>query len=173
MNLYTCDAAGHVTSETWYADSTDANAGQNPLDTLNYSYDGAGNLVAESDNASADTYAHDAQNRLTSTTESSQTGPTIVLTYAYTGDSTEPASTSATIDCVADYQNNYQYDSQGNLVSITQTGQRGLSQVSSDETGTVPFDAVADKQVGGQKGGQKGQKGTFYFVSGIRGRPRG
>ena len=53
MNLYTCDAAGHVTSETWYADSTDANAGQNPLDTLNYSYDGAGNLVAESDNASA------------------------------------------------------------------------------------------------------------------------
>ena len=84
--------------------------------------------------SSSDVYTYDSQGRETSVTETSTGGPTVVLSYQYTGTSTEPSVVSASIDGTPDYQDTYQYDSQGDVTQITQTGQTG-------------GDAVADVQV--------------------------
>ena len=114
-----------MTSETWYADTADADAQQNPLDTILYAYDDSGNLISESDANSSDAYTYDSLDRITSTTENCTDAPTVVLSYQYDGASTQPSLESASIDGVADYQDAYQYDSQGRLIEITQSGVAG------------------------------------------------
>ena len=79
----TYDANHYVTSETWYNSVADANATQNPTNTINYTYDSTGRILSESDNNSSDTYQYDAQGDLISTTESSVDGPTVTLSYQY------------------------------------------------------------------------------------------
>ncbi len=107
VRTYQYDTAGHVTTETLYATTADADAGQNAEDTLHYAYDSSGNMVSESDDSSSDTYTYDSQNRLTSVSETSVDAPTVVLTYQYSGTSTQPSGVTATIDGVADYQDAY------------------------------------------------------------------
>ena len=141
---FTYDSNHDLLSETWYADTADANAGQNAEDVFQYAYNSAGQIVSESSvgqvsnlsssYSSSDVYTYDSQGRETSVTETSTGGPTVVLSYQYTGTSTEPSVVSASIDGTPDYQDTYQYDSQGDVTQITQTGQTG-------------GDAVADVQV--------------------------
>ena len=141
---FTYDSNHDLLSETWYADTADANAGQNALDVFQYAYNSAGQIVSESSvgqvanlsssYSSSDVYTYDSQGRETSVTETSTGGPTVVLSYQYTGTSTEPSVVSASIDGTPDYQDTYQYDSQGDVTQIAQTGQTG-------------GDAVADVQV--------------------------
>ena len=140
VNVYTYNSQGLLATETWYADAADANSGQNPEDVFHYAYDSAGHLTAESDDSSSDLYTYDSQGRETSATESSTGGPTVVLTYQYTGDATQPATVSATIDGVADYQDTYTYNAQGQVTSIVQTGQSGGNAVA-DISVTLSYDA--------------------------------
>ena len=113
-----------------------------------YAYNAAGQIVSESDDSlgqvanlsSSNTYTYDSQGRETSATESSTGGPTVVLTYQYTGDATQPATVSATIDGVADYQDTYTYNAQGQVTSITQTGQSGGDAVAAISV-TLSYDA--------------------------------
>ena len=49
----------------------------------------------------------------------------MVISYQYDGDNTQPSLEIATIDGVADYQDGFQYDSQGRLIEITQSGVAG------------------------------------------------
>ena len=64
----------------------------------------------------------------------------MVLTYQYTGDATQPTTVSATIDGVADYQDTYTYNAQGQVTSITQTGQSGGNAVANVSV-TLTYDA--------------------------------
>ena len=148
VNVYTYNSQGLLATETWYADAADANSGQNAEDVFQYAYNAAGQIVSESDDSlgqvanlsSSNTYTYDSQGRETSATESSTGGPTVVLTYQYTGDATQPATVSATIDGVADYQDTYTYNAQGQVTSITQTGQSGGDAVA-DISVTLSYDA--------------------------------
>ena len=120
VRTYQYDSAGHVATETLYASAADEAAG-NAEDTLNFAYDSAGNLVSESDDSASDTYAYDSQNRLTSATEAEADTPTVVMTYTYSGTSTEPSGVSVTIGGVADYEDSYSYNSAGQLTQIVRT----------------------------------------------------
>ena len=60
---------GNVTSETWYANATDAAAGKNARTRSSITRDSAGRITSESDNYSADTYAYNDAGQITSTTE--------------------------------------------------------------------------------------------------------
>ena len=121
VRTYQYDSAGHVIAETLYASAADAAAGQNAEDTLDYAYDSSGNLTSESDDDSSDTYTYDSENRLASATETSLDAPTVVLAYQYSGTGTQPSGVAATIGGVADYQDAYTYNSQGQLTAIART----------------------------------------------------
>ena len=71
VRQYQYDAGHNVSSETWYANATDADAGQNAANTIVYTRDSAGRILSESDNGSTDTYAYNDAGQITSTTESS------------------------------------------------------------------------------------------------------
>ena len=140
------DTAGHVVTETLYDTAADANAGQNAEDTLHYAYDTSGNLTSESDDCSSDTYTYDSQNRLTSATETSVDSPTVVLTYQYSAAGTQPTGVSATIDGVADYQDAYSYNSQGQLTTITRTAAPSGGDAVADETVDLTYNAAGQVQ---------------------------
>ena len=50
VTTYQYNPQGELTTETWYADAADANAGQNVEDTFHYTYNSAGLMTSESDN---------------------------------------------------------------------------------------------------------------------------
>ncbi len=130
---YTYDSEHRVVSETWYANTTDADAQQNAANTIDYAYNSAGRIIEESDDVSSNVYTYDAQNRLKSVTASSVGGPTVVLAYTYQGPSTNPSSAAGSINGTADFVNTYEYDSQGRLTQITQAGQSGGNAVAEKE----------------------------------------
>jgi YD repeat-containing protein len=126
-------------------------------DSSYFAYDTAGNLVRYTDaDGRVDVYQYDSQNRLTSETDyadaadaDAQENPLDVFQYAYDSSGN---LLSASDDTSSD---TYAYDGENRLTTATETaagsptvvltyqynGQSGgLSQVSSDETGTVPFD---------------------------------
>ncbi|GAB6188178.1 Calx-beta domain-containing protein [Thermopirellula anaerolimosa] len=134
VRQYEYDSQHRVVTETWYANTTDADAQQNALNTIEFAYDSAGRIVWESDDFSSASYTYDSQGRLVGVTQTSVSGPTVVLTYTYEGQSTQPASMATSIDGTADFLNTYEYDTEGRLVQITQTGQ-------------TAGNAVAEKQI--------------------------
>jgi YD repeat-containing protein len=126
-------------------------------DSSYFAYDTAGNLVRYTDaDGRVDVYQYDSQNRLTSETDyadaadaDAQENPLDVFQYAYDSSGN---LLSASDDTSSD---TYAYDGENRLTTATEAaagsptvvltyqynGQSGgLSQVSSDETGTVPFD---------------------------------
>ena len=152
---YQYNSQNELTGETWYNTATDAGGlsqfssdenGTVPLNTIQYTRDSAGRIMSESDNQSTDTYQYDVRGDIISATETTIGGPTVTLTYQYntTGERTEMA---ASIDGTPDFVDDYTYNSLGEVVAVTEHDAGGLSQVSSDETGTVPFNAVAEKEI--------------------------
>jgi RHS repeat-associated protein len=162
-------------SETWYADTADADAGQNALDVFQYAYNSAGQIVSESSvgqvanlsstTSSSDVYTYDSQGRETSVTESSTGGPTVVLSYQYTGTSTEPSVVSASIDGTPDYQDTYQYDSQGDVTQITQTGQSGGDAVATVQVDLTYNAAGQPQTISRYVGGQLAVTATYSYDS--------
>ena len=69
MTTYQYNPENELTTETWYADAADADAGQNVKDTFHYTYNSAGLMTSESDNTSSDTYAYDPEGRLVTATQ--------------------------------------------------------------------------------------------------------
>ncbi len=165
VRTYQYDSAGHVISETLYPTAADATAGQNAEDTLHYGYDNSGNLTSESDDSSSDTYTYDGQNRLTSASETSVDSPTVVLTYEYSGASTQPSGVSATIDGVADYQDAYTYNAQGELTEIVRSGVSGGDAVA-DETVDLTYNAAGQVQsIDRYQGGQLAVEANYSYDS--------
>jgi YD repeat-containing protein len=134
VTLYAYNSAGQATSETWYADAADANAGRNATNVIQYTYDSSGDLASESesDDGATDLYSYDANGNLISTTQQCPGAATVVLAYQYNA-SDERTSVSATINGVPDYLTTYQYDANGNMTQITQTGQSGGDAVTSTQ----------------------------------------
>ncbi len=131
--VYQYDGEHRVIAEIWYANTADADAGENAENTILYTYDAEGRITSEADDFSSTTYVYTDDGQLASVTESSLDGPTVVLAYQY-NDAGLRTATSATIDGVADYVDEYSYDASGNLVSIVQHGIDGGN-------------AVAEKQI--------------------------
>ncbi len=136
--VYQYDGEHRVVAEIWYANTADADAGENAENTILYTYDTEGRITSEADDFSSTTYVYTDDGRLASVTESSLDGPTVVLAYQY-NDAGLRTATSATIDGVADYVDEYTYDADGNLVSIVQHGV--------DQQDVDAGNAVAEKQI--------------------------
>ena len=131
----TCQYDSHdrVSTETWYVSAADADAQQNPEDTIQYTYDSAGRLLSESDDSSSISYTYDSAGRVVTTTETSADGPTVVLTSQYNYASSERSGLAASIDGTADFRNLYHYNSGGQVDHVTQAGQLGGNAVAEKE----------------------------------------
>ncbi|NLZ01912.1 MAG: RHS repeat protein, partial [Pirellulaceae bacterium] len=126
VTVYGYDPSGRITEEIWYASAADADADLNRLNTITWTYDEAGNLTSVADNSSCYMYAYDAHGRLLSETVMPIGGPVTVLTIGYGArEDALPVSLSATVDGVADFLTSFEYDTEGRLVAIRQTGQGG------------------------------------------------
>jgi YD repeat-containing protein len=129
VTVYDYDRSGRMTHEIWYATAADADGDLNRLNTITWTYDEAGNLTSVADNSSCYVYAYDAHGRLLSETVMPIGGPVTVLTIGYGArDDDLPISLSATVDGVADFLTSFEYDTEGRVVAIHQTGQ-GASEV--------------------------------------------
>ena len=111
IRQYQYDSSGNVASETWYATRTmPTRSAERPENTIQYTRDSAGDILSETDDSSSDTYVYNDAGQITSTTETTVGGPTVVLAYQYdsSGDRTQMA---ATIDGTADFVDDYTYNS--------------------------------------------------------------
>ena len=160
----TYDANHYVTSETWYNSVADANATQNPTNTINYTYDSTGRILSESDNNSSDTYQYDAQGDLISTTESSVDGPTVTLAYQYNA-ADQRSQMAATIDGTADFVDDYSYDSSGRVASVTQHGVPGGDAVADVEVDFTYNDANQVLTIDRYQDGQLAVEGNYFYNS--------
>ncbi len=126
VTVFVYDPSGRMTEEIWYTSAADADGDVNRLNTITWTYDEAGNLTSVADNSSCYVYAYDAQGRVLSQSVMPIGGPVTVLTIGYGArDDALPVSLSATVDGVADFLTSFEYDSQGRVVAIRQTGQGG------------------------------------------------
>jgi len=109
------DALRRLTKERWVDGTTVVN-------TLDYNYDAASQLLDASDNSSSYTFAYDQLGRRTSVDNLGTPGvPNVVLTSDFdaVGNRT---SLSATIDGTADFLNSYAYDALSRMTSVQQSG---------------------------------------------------
>ena len=131
VTTYQYNPENELTTETWYADAADADAGQNVEDTFHYTYNSAGLVTSESDNTSSDTYAYDPEGRLVTATECATDGPLLFSTYGYPADSSslisQPSSLSASIDGTPDFSDTFQYNAQGQLSQVDRSGHRAAT----------------------------------------------
>ncbi len=126
VTVFVYDPSGRMTEEVWYATAADADGDVNRLNTITWTYDEAGNLTSVADNSSCYVYSYDARGRVLSQSVMPIGGPVTVLTIGYGArDDALPVSLSATVDGVADFLTSFEYDTQGRVVAIRQTGQGG------------------------------------------------
>ena len=137
VRVFQYDDQHRLTVDTWYTNTTDADASQNPQNTIHYAYDSSGRVTSESDDSSSYAYTYGDQGRQTSATQTNANGPTVVFTYRYQGDSTKPCSLTVTVDGQLDYQNQYSYDSQGRLTRLVQSSQPDGNAVAEKEVDFV------------------------------------
>ena len=120
-------------------------------------------MTSESDDDSSDTYTYDSQNRPTSVTETSVGTPAVVMTYQYSGDSTEPSGVAVTIGGVADYQDAYTYNSLGQLTEVVRSGVSGDDAVA-DETVDLTYNAAGQVQtIDRYQGGQLAVEADYTY----------
>ena len=127
---YRYDSEHRVIGETWYP--SDADAGQNAANEIEYAYDEAGRIVYEADAGSSVSYTYNDAGQITSTTSSSDGAPTVTLDYAYDADGNRTRM-SATVDGVADFVEDYAYDDSGRVISVVQHGVDGGNAVAEKE----------------------------------------
>ena len=89
----------------------------------------------------------------------------MLLTYQYGAGSSEPSATLATIDGVADYQNAYQYNSQGQLTEIIQTSQAGGNAVAEKEVDFTYNSAGQIASIDRYQGGQLTVEADYTYDS--------
>ena len=121
------DESGRIWAEFWYESTAAADAGTDAQNSTFWGYEeDTGNLLYVDDRYSCITYTYDERDRVLTETVWSEQAPTTILTYDY-GSRTDgqPVSVSATVDGVADFVNLYEYDSQGRMTHVRQTGGDG------------------------------------------------
>jgi len=96
----------------------DADAQQEAEETICYSYDSAGRMLSEADDTSSIQYAYSDAGQILQITQSSDLAPTVVFAYAY-NDAGLCSSVAVSIDGVADYVDDYSYETE----TETETGQ--------------------------------------------------
>jgi RHS repeat-associated protein len=119
VTTYTYDDRNRLTEENWL------DSQQNVIREIDYSYDGNSLLLSASDPDATYEYTYDGVGRLVSETqEIDGLTPTIVLASQYddTGNRTQVA---ATVGGTADFVNDYTYDALGRTTSLSQHGTTG------------------------------------------------
>jgi RHS repeat-associated protein len=164
VRQFSVDSSGNVASETWYANATDADASQNAANTIQYGRDSAGRITSESDNSSSDSYVYNDAGQITSTTETTVGGPTVVLAYQYdtAGDRTQMA---ATIDGTADFVDDYTYNSAGEVASVHQHGVTGGDAVADVTVDLTYNDAGQVLTIDRYQGSQLAVEGDYSYDS--------
>jgi RHS repeat-associated protein len=128
------DDLGRNTAEVWYNDTTDADADQNRVRTIELDYDAAGRMTAVDDAEADYSFAYDALDRVTSITQSIE-GLTPVVTLAQEFDARGlRTELLATLGQTADFLDTWTYDNLGRTTQLLQQA-------------TVGGDTVADKRV--------------------------
>ena len=174
VTSYQYDSQNRVTTETAYADATDADAnggaGQYPTEILTYAYDPAtGNVAAESDTentydgsdnllssyTTADYYTYNDAGQVASAVETMTGGPAVQLTYSYNTAgqcSGVAASIGGSVDSsgdytggTLDYQDAYTYNAAGQLCQIDRSGQSGGDAVAEQEI-DIQYNAAGQYQ---------------------------
>ena len=136
LTTYNYDGLGRETTEQWWANGA-------AIQTLTYAYDAAGDLTSASDGSTSYTYTYDPIGRSMSATDNiAGLTPTIVLSGAYDA-AGNLSSLAAAIDGTADFVNNYQYDSAGEMTQVAQGDVAGGNAVASK---LVNFTYNADGQ---------------------------
>lgn len=109
--VYGYDHLGRKISETWYATA----ALGTPIDQMIWVYDGAGQLVSESDSNGATSFTRDALGRVVTQTVTNIGLPTVVYSFRYDSDNNvyeqDTAVAGSTIQTIYD-----EFDTQNNLV---------------------------------------------------------
>ena len=131
---YAYDALNRPVSQAWYDNVADADLGINAVNNFGWTYDVLSRVTGESDANSDYDYTYDALDRVLGVTANhfADLGP-ITLTNGYGRMDGLRTSLTASIDGVADFVNDYQYDDLDRLTQITQSA-----------AGAVP---VAEKRV--------------------------
>jgi RHS repeat-associated protein len=116
VRRFTYDALDRQTKEEWL------DSGNNAIETFNYTFDAASQLMAASDTSSSYAYTYDKDGRLMSVTNAGTPGvPTVVLNYTYDAANNQKTRTD-TINGQVAGTNAYSYDVLNRLTSITQSG---------------------------------------------------
>ena len=121
---YVYDEIYRRTNEIWLSTTNE------PIRTINYSYDAINQLLTASDPDSNYSYIYDAAQRLTSVSNvGTPETPEVILTYTY-DENGNKLTTTDTINSEVAGTNNYVYDALNRLTQVNQSG-----------------DGVADKRV--------------------------
>jgi RHS repeat-associated protein len=113
---FTYDLRDHQTSEQWL----DASA--QPVRTIRYTYDGAGELTSATDPDSSYAYTYDLRGRRTSEDNKGTPGvPNVVFSYTFDG-AGDLLTATDTINGVRQGATSYTYDALNRVTRITQTG---------------------------------------------------
>ncbi|GAB6184542.1 RHS repeat-associated core domain-containing protein [Thermopirellula anaerolimosa] len=119
------DNLGRNTAEIWYNNTADADADQNRVRTISFTYDAAGQQTAVDDIEADYQHTYDNLGRMTQTVQT-VVGLTPTLTFGRVYDSAG-RQTRLIVDLngTKDFKNRYFYDSLGRVTFITQAAQSG------------------------------------------------
>ena len=129
MRQFSYDDLGRNTAELWYNNVTDADADQNRLGTISFTYDGAGQMLSASDWEATYNYVYDNLGRTVQITQTiSGLQPVISFSQQYDAAGHRTRLVSS-INGTPDFKNWYFYDPLGRLSSLKQAQQTGGSPV--------------------------------------------
>jgi RHS repeat-associated protein len=152
VRQFAYDPLNRLTSETWVGGNY----------TQSRSYDAAGRLTSISDPSSSFQYGYDAVGRVTSIDNAGTPGtPHVVQTQGYdaVGNRT---SVAATVNGVADYTNNYQFDALNRETQVMQSG-TGVSNKRVDTTYTPTDQFATIKRYSDLAGTQLVASSTYVY----------
>ena len=116
VTKYSYDNVNRLIKEEWVG------ANDSIVNTINYRYDAAGNLLSVADVFSALAYTFDARDRVKTVDNSGTPGaPSVILTYGY-DDNSNVVTVADTISFVAGATTTYQYDALDRMIVLGQSG---------------------------------------------------